>query len=249
LNIYQKTVSSVTSSVLPSPTRTLPQPTLFRSLGCYSEATNSRALNLKSSNDDAMTIEKCAATCSGYKYFGLEYYFQCFCGNVLQPGSVQVDSSECKNLCTGNSKQICGGDSRLNLYSFGDSPETTLSLATSTTTTIAPTSTPYPGYFTTGCYTEATTQRALSKGSFYNDYMTIETCAAACSGFALFGVEYGRECYCGNSLNSGSVSTSTGECNTVCPGNKAQFCGAGNRLNVYKYGLDPSPSRFSTAVV
>ena len=44
---------------------------------------------------------------------------------------------------------------------------------------------------------------------------------------------YGRECYCGDSVNTGSVPASEGECYFPCPGDATQTCGAGNRLNVY----------------
>jgi hypothetical protein len=50
-----------------------------------------------------------------------------------------------------------------------------------------------PGYDYAGCYTEATSMRAFSGLSYYDDAMTIEKCAAACSGYAWFGAEYGRE--------------------------------------------------------
>jgi WSC domain len=49
------------------------------------------------------------------------------------------------------------------------------------------------GYDYAGCYTEATSMRAFSDKSYYDDAMTIEKCAAACSGYMWFGVEYGRE--------------------------------------------------------
>jgi hypothetical protein len=42
--------------------------------GCYTEATNVRALSSASFYDyTAMTLEKCAADCVGYTYFGVEY--------------------------------------------------------------------------------------------------------------------------------------------------------------------------------
>jgi hypothetical protein len=41
--------------------------------GCYTEATNMRALSGTAYFDDAMTIEKCANACAGSKYFGVEY--------------------------------------------------------------------------------------------------------------------------------------------------------------------------------
>jgi WSC domain len=50
-------------------------------------------------------------------------------------------------------------------------------------------------YTLMGCYSEATTGRALTGKSFY-DYptMTLEECSTQCSGFTYFGVEYGGEC-------------------------------------------------------
>jgi hypothetical protein len=42
--------------------------------GCYTEATNIRALSSASFFDyTAMTLEACAADCVGFTYFGVEY--------------------------------------------------------------------------------------------------------------------------------------------------------------------------------
>lgn len=49
------------------------------------------------------------------------------------------------------------------------------------------------GYDTLGCYTEATTRRALSDKSYFDDQLTLELCQTACQGYNYFGVEYGRE--------------------------------------------------------
>ena len=49
------------------------------------------------------------------------------------------------------------------------------------------------GYDYAGCYSEVTSTRAFSGLAYYDDAMTIEKCAAACSGYAWFGAEYGRE--------------------------------------------------------
>ena len=77
--------------------------------------------------------------------------------------------------------------------------------------------------------------RALSSGTFYNDTsMTNEYCSERCSGFKYFGTEYGQECYCGNSFNTGSVPAPAADCSFPCPGDANEFCGAGNRLTVYE---------------
>jgi hypothetical protein len=63
--------------------------------------------------------------------------------------------------------------------------------------------------------------------------MTLESCMANCTGFDYWATEYGRECYCGNNLHSSSTEAPVEECNMVCGGNPAEFCGAGNRLELY----------------
>ena len=102
------------------------------------------------------------------------------------------------------------------------------------------------GYVSQGCWSEATTGRALSAAAFANDSMTIEMCAQDCKGYAMFGVEYGREWYdyaigaicgkltarsfCGTSPAPGSAKVANqNDCNFKCPGAPSEYCGAGNR--------------------
>lgn len=47
---------------------------------------------------------------------------------------------------------------------------------------------------TIGCATEVSGGRALSGGAKVASDMTLEYCASNCTGFQLFGVEYGEEC-------------------------------------------------------
>jgi hypothetical protein len=84
-----------------------------------------------------------------------------------------------------------------------------------------------------GCQTEATNMRALNSATFAADTMTLEACAIYCTGFTYFGVEYARECYCGNSFNPGSGPAPATDCNFLCKGNALEYCGAGLRLSVY----------------
>lgn len=53
-------------------------------------------------------------------------------------------------------------------------------------------------------------------------------------GYKYWGVEYGGECYCGDSWGDGSVDADENDCNFACPGDKLEFCGAGNRLSSYE---------------
>ena len=101
------------------------------------------------------------------------------------------------------------------------------------------------------------------------DTMTLQSCASDCAGYAfcpylpplpfLFkltnpvGTEYGRECYCGNSFATGSVSAPQGDCYFPCAGNSAEICGAGVHLSVYATSVSvvapaapPTPSNPAT---
>ncbi|CAC9885215.1 unnamed protein product, partial [Aureobasidium pullulans] len=92
-------------------------------------------------------------------------------------------------------------------------------------------------YNSKGCVQEPTTGgRALKGGSTTATDMTVEKCIKYCLGknFRFAGIEYGSQCYCGSQVEAGATTI---KCDTsklmLCPGNKYQFCGAGNLLNLY----------------
>ncbi|GKT55210.1 wsc domain-containing protein [Colletotrichum tofieldiae] len=98
-----------------------------------------------------------------------------------------------------------------------------------------------------GCQTEATNTRALNAKTFASDDMTLEKCATFCAGNTFFGVEYSRECWCGNSFAAGSVAVPASQCSMKCMGNQLQYCGEGNRLSVYTIGDATQPSSTSSS--
>lgn len=105
-----------------------------------------------------------------------------------------------------------------------------------------------PGrYISQGCYSEPAAGRALSGYVFTNTTdMTVEMCVGACNArsFQYAGVEYSQEvritpcsvdyvcsanqfqCYCGNTLASTAVKVPDAQCNSICKGNKREYCGA-----------------------
>ncbi|ORY14042.1 hypothetical protein BCR34DRAFT_647305 [Clohesyomyces aquaticus] len=106
---------------------------------------------------------------------------------------------------------------------------------------------PVDGYNYLGCYSEGSVVRALSDTNTANNGMTVEKCATFCDGANYFGLEYGQECYCGAVINTGSVIKNDTDCSMTCAGNVTEYCGAGNRLNIYqKSGIlvtsTPTPS-------
>jgi hypothetical protein len=201
----------------------------YAPLGCYTEATSGRALTGSSSTSSTnMTAAACKEKCYGYKYFGVEYSRECYCGNTINPGANSTASSECSMTCTGNQWEVCGGGSRLNMFQMN----ATLYKAPAVPTVYAGDSL----FSSIGCYTEATSTRALNSKSYVDaKNMTAESCEAFCgTTYAYFGVEWSQECYCGNQLNAGSVPASASDCSKLCTGNKLQYCGGSSRLNVFR---------------
>ncbi|KAL1847140.1 hypothetical protein VTK73DRAFT_10417 [Phialemonium thermophilum] len=208
----------------------------FTSVGCYAEPPSGRAFPKQVSTVNK-TVASCLTACSTYNYAGLEYGGECWCGNSIGAGAAPAPAGDCNMPCNDNATEYCGAGLRLNLYYQN----------VTTTDPTGPRAKPTVGlYKWFGCYTEATNQRALSSKSYAQDNVTLESCAAFCSGYQYFGTEYGRECYCGDSFNDGSVpAPSVDDCSFPCAGDATELCGAGNRLDVYSKDLSPSTSTAS----
>lgn len=116
------------------------------------------------------------------------------------------------------------------------------------------------GYELVSCWTEGTGVRALSASTYSDDSMTLESCAEFCAGYKYFGAEYGRECesgrnlvsnsiyplttyelpanlapvgYCGNTIDASTEAAALDDCSMVCSGSSVEYCGSGNRLELY----------------
>ncbi|EPE35609.1 Heme-dependent peroxidase [Glarea lozoyensis ATCC 20868] len=223
------TSSSSTTTAPSTPTHpsTIP-PYTFQ--GCYTEPPNTRALSQKITFDyPAMTLDKCAASCAGYVFWGVEYGGECYCGNTLSPGSNPAPDSDCNFICPGDKSQYCGAGNRLSLYRLTNPPSPPPPPAKPT---IPATSN---GYNYTGCHTEPPNIRALPAALYASDELTVDLCVSYCktAGYTMAGVEYARECWCANSLSAGSELVGDDECDMQCAGDAGEGCGGGNRVGVY----------------
>ena len=77
--------------------------------------------------------------------------------------------------------------------------------------------------------------RVLPHKAHYSPKNTIEICKKLCfgKGYQYAGVEYSKECFCGNNLPR-KIAPKQSDCNMDCSGDKSNKCGGGNRLNVYQ---------------
>lgn len=83
-----------------------------------------------------------------------------------------------------------------------------------------------------GCYQDST-KRVLSDVYVKDDQMDTGKCSRICYGYRYYGVEAGKECWCGNNMNGNPARYVWTQCNTQCPGNKALYCGAAMKIGIY----------------
>ncbi|KAI4848799.1 hypothetical protein E4T44_03727 [Aureobasidium sp. EXF-8845] len=207
--------------------------------GCWLDNVAGRALAMEPLTGQKVTPDTCAAACSGYQYFGLEYSDECYCANsiggdsTIAPGGDNSAINGCNMACAGASNLTCGGPNRLSVYSLNANANVTRIVDPVTVGN-------FGSWNYQGCYSEATNGRALSQVQMPipGSSVTVQTCAVACSQYLYFGVEYSSQCFCSNSLAAGSnlvagsTPASTG-CNMLCAANSTQYCGGPNRLNLY----------------
>ncbi|KAK5556817.1 hypothetical protein LTR46_005329 [Exophiala xenobiotica] len=159
----------------------------FSYVSCYTEATTGRALSAFTLADNSITLQTCASNCTQYRYFGVEYGRECYCGNTLAAGSAPATDGRCNMGCAGNSSVLCGGPSGLTLY---NNTQWTTSTPATPAQPAGPTNVPSVGnYQYTDCHTEATNGRALTGFATASNDMTVQYCAGNCTGFTYFGVE------------------------------------------------------------
>ncbi|KAH7308553.1 WSC domain-containing protein [Stachybotrys elegans] len=223
---------------------------VYRYLGCFRENNPGRQLKelLYGSNNN--TAANCLAACAakGYPYCGTQYHRECWGGP--SPPIQQVAENGCNFDCTGDSTQWCGGNG------VGENlGKSHLTMWATNTTLLPPSSGGGPvvnpglnGYRSIGCYTEATTGRALPNMVSTNNIRTVAACINACGklNYKYIGLEYGGECWCGNAFGVGANSTLISQCGMTCRENNTEYCGGSQRLNVYQ--LDTSTGTSTTSL-
>ncbi|KAF3905657.1 hypothetical protein ABW21_db0206699 [Orbilia brochopaga] len=229
------TTSTRTTSLSSTPTATPTGSNLanWDYLGCWTDDVANRSLGDLSENVPDNNRQNCSTFCAGYKYFGVEYSSECYCGQVL--GGSSALESDCTAACSGNSSQTCGGSNRLNVYQ-----------AKQTFTSTGSTSTPTL-WQDMGCYKDYTGNRTLVDKVTTSTNNSAAFCYSFCGplGYKYFGTEYSNECYCGNAIVGTGAPISSG-CTYKCTGDQNQLCGGSNRINMYMVGDFRSPGTTTT---
>ena len=193
---------------------------LYRYIGCFKENNPGRQLQGQLYGNDGSTNAMCIEACAGgdHIFCGTQYHRECWAGNTIP--RQRVPDGNCNFACAGDLNQICGGngvgDGAGGTYIslFADSVQ-----FDGNTTSPNPPGDPedptepddpdtpgepspggpvenpgVAGYTSLGCYTEATTGRALPFGKSLEG-TTVATCVAACAedDYTYAGVQYASE--------------------------------------------------------
>ncbi|KAH8807745.1 hypothetical protein F5884DRAFT_900089 [Xylogone sp. PMI_703] len=93
----------------------LPSYDTFNSIGCYGDLGNSRTLRNGSLISDDMSVEECIqfGISGGWQYAGVENGNECYVGNTILN---EAEPQGCNTPCAGAPDELCGGNSRINIY-------------------------------------------------------------------------------------------------------------------------------------
>ncbi|KAI1339416.1 WSC-domain-containing protein [Xylariaceae sp. FL0016] len=200
----------------------------YKYLGCANEIPG-RALTGLSYSDDKMTIESCQAFCTknNAPLSGVEYGRECYCGRYIASPAA-LGANNCNMNCGGNSKQMCGGYGRVSI--FNNTNPLSMASAPKTSGT----------WQYQSCYMEPQNGRALDTLIKADDKMTVDMCTSACAAakYPFAGLEYGRECWCGQTKNPNIQDASDPQCamqcDMPCGGNSKQICGGRLTMSLYR---------------
>lgn len=201
---------------------------LYKYLGCYQDYINNVRLEPKQINNVSLTNGWCQsqALSAGVVFAGTEYMTECWIGNVIPGTTLKGLDSQCGYNCGGDSTQVCGGvNGFISLYydSSRYFPQNGTILGTSGLGPQRPNT--IGAYNYAGCYSDSQVARSLIGKQTAGATISLDTCAAFCSGYNFFGVEYANECYCSNTLAATSLLKPDADCSMNCAGNSTQFCG------------------------
>ncbi|CAM9864281.1 unnamed protein product [Pylaiella littoralis] len=83
-----------------------------------------------------------------------------------------------------------------------------------------------------GCYADVQSARIFELKIDSSDSMTVSTCMELCEDteYMYYGVQWGRECWCGNAFDTYGESDS---CDYDCEGDMTEICGGFDAMSVY----------------
>lgn len=110
----------------------LPPPTMVQNsssgqwnlMGCYNDSNSQRILEREildiSGGRYNTSVETCTEACfdQSYRLAGVEWAWQCYCGDSIVNSGVVKPEKDCLLPCSGNQSEICGGPNHITVYSY-----------------------------------------------------------------------------------------------------------------------------------
>jgi hypothetical protein len=232
-------VSVISTTLLPQIKKTgLPEKVKY--LGCFKDSLTYRILPLSIINNilhGNVTFGICHAKCKSqyYSYSSVQNGNECWCGNTFSLSLPVYQGYEetkyCNKPCNGDALQICGGFLASNVY---HDPSVTA---------VAPPRKKKMGlprnYEYLGCAQDKSVRilyRRLSIGL----HPTVTSCITGCAPYnsTYVGLEYGKECWCSDTIATGTLfyteAEAGGKCNMRCKGDYRDICGGIWAMTIYK---------------
>lgn len=152
---------------------------------------------------------------------------------------------DCDLVCPYTGECVCGGGYQKKAIGYRDTLAESGLGPTGGTTTGSTSDLTIPAVWMTGpCMIDQASPRLLSNRISSLTSNTPISCQSQCmaNGYQIAGVQYGRECWCGNALSFGGGQTpasqvvNDSECTINCPGSEENTCGNPRRTRIYGLG-------------
>ncbi|XP_052233558.1 uncharacterized protein LOC127846389 isoform X3 [Dreissena polymorpha] len=222
-------------------------------MGCYQDSKENRVLADYDYHSNSNSPTECSNNCRNYKFFGVEAWSHCLCGNTIN-SATQVPESECTRICPGETSKRCGDHWRINLYRHWGCPLGSYSVKCSKQCHCRVSSCDdvtgacgnggckdgwkgiacNESMIYMGCYQDSGGNQVLADYDYHSNSNSPTECSNNCRNYKFFGVEAWSHCLCGNTINS-ATQVPESECTRLCPGETSKRCGDHWRINLYRH--------------
>ena len=197
----------------------LPTVSSSQYLGCYIDD-NSR--DIAPTFTSVTSVEECQAKCPNSNYFALQAGFACFCGNSYSTKLVYAKVADPE--CVSSNGKVLGGGWRNAVYRRKDYN--------------GPANVAASQYL--GCYIDDSTRDIKN---YVGDINDVSDCQSKCSSFNFFSIQYGVQCFCGNTYGTATRYSKVADTECVNMNNgRSLFYGSGWRNAIYKNSMFSVPS-------
>eukprot|EP01124_Arcella_intermedia_P015690 TRINITY_DN22264_c0_g1_i1.p1 TRINITY_DN22264_c0_g1~~TRINITY_DN22264_c0_g1_i1.p1 ORF type:complete len:2435 (+),score=486.95 TRINITY_DN22264_c0_g1_i1:82-7386(+) len=208
----------------------LTHPDDYTYVGCYTADAYEVDLDAPLSSQSP-SIEFCYALCFHAKtlYFGIADGSKCYCTNTFGK-KWSRSNRDCSSSCASGTGGCGGPTQKVRSYVNGWPGGTNFIFSIYAINYYRPSF----SYFYVGCLKDNSTALDLPFLASSSSAMTIEICYSLCKNHNFFGLQNGRDCYCGYSYGRyGMAGGGSIHCNMPCSGGTGDMCGSKGVNSVY----------------